>query len=143
KKISEELGDLVFLGVFCLELLRDQSGIGIDQSLRAAADKLIRRHPHVYGDVRVEGGDAAYHQWQHIKQREQGTKSLLGEQPPGLAALAAAHPTQEQAGGVGFDCPDLTGLPTTAREEVREGDLELRGEPADEADGAPRPPPPE
>jgi len=143
KKISEELGDLVFLGVFCLELLRDQSGIGIDQSLRAAADKLIRRHPHVYGDARVEGGDAAYHQWQHIKQKEQGTKSLLGEQPPGLAALVAAYRTQEKAGAVGFDWPDVTGPLSKVREEVSEVERELRLDTVEQADGTPKPPPPE
>jgi MazG family protein len=120
EKISEELGDLVFLGVFCLELLRERSGIGIEQSLRAAADKLIRRHPHVYGDARVDDGDAAYHQWQHIKQREQGTSSLLGEQPPGLAALVAAYRVQEKAGAVGFDWPAVAGPLGKVREEVHE-----------------------
>ena len=124
-KISEELGDLVFLGIFCLELLRDQHGVGIDQALRGAADKLIRRHPHVYGDVRVEGGDAAYHQWQHIKQREQGTLSLLGEQPSGLAALVAAYRTQEKAGAVGFDWPDVEGPMAKVREEIGEIEREL------------------
>ena len=124
-KISEELGDLVFLGIFCLELLRDQSGTGIEQALRGAADKLIRRHPHVYGDAKVEGGDAAYHQWQHIKQREQGTRSLLGEQPPGLAALVAAYRTQEKAGAVGFDWPDVSGPMAKVREEVGEIEREL------------------
>jgi MazG family protein len=125
-KVSEELGDLVFLGVFCLELLRDEHGIGIEQALRGAADKLIRRHPHVYGDARVEGGDAAYHQWQHIKQKEQGTSSLLGEQPPGLAALVTAYRTQEKAGAVGFDWPDVSGPMAKVREEIGEIERELK-----------------
>jgi tetrapyrrole methylase family protein / MazG family protein len=125
-KIAEELGDVVFLGIFCLELLRDQAGIGIDQALRGAADKLIRRHPHVYGNTKVEDTDAAYHQWQHIKQREQGTRSLLGDQPPGLAALVAAYRTQEKAGAVGFDWPDVTGPLAKVREEIRELEGELQ-----------------
>lgn len=118
--IAEELGDHVFLGIFCLELLRERAGIGIAESLERAADKLIRRHPHVYGDASVDDGDAAYHQWQQIKQREQGSGSLLGSQPPGLAALVAAYRTQEKAGAVGFDWPEVSGPKAKVREEVSE-----------------------
>jgi len=119
-EIAEELGDHVFLGIFCLELLRDRAGIGIAEALERASDKLIRRHPHVYGDARVDDGDAAYHQWQQIKQREQGSVSLLGKQPPGLAALVAAYRTQEKAGAVGFDWPEVSGPMAKVREEISE-----------------------
>ena len=125
EKIAEEFGDLVFLGIFCLELLRERSGVGIDQALAGAADKLIRRHPHVYGEAKVKDGDAAYHQWQQIKQREQGTSSLLGEQPPGLAALIAAYRTQEKASAVGFDWPEAAGPLAKVREEVEEIEREV------------------
>lgn len=126
-QIAEELGDHVFLGVFCLELLREKSGIGIAEALERAADKLIRRHPHVYGDASVPDGQAAYHQWQQIKQREQGNRSLLGEQPPGLAALVAAYRTQEKAGAVGFDWPEASGPLAKVREEIGEVEGEMAG----------------
>jgi tetrapyrrole methylase family protein/MazG family protein len=119
-KIAEELGDHVFLGLFCLELLRERAGIGIAEGLERGADKLIRRHPHVYADAKVADGDAAYHQWQQIKQREQGAGSLLGEQPPGLAALVAAYRTQEKAGAVGFDWPEVSGPLAKVQEEIAE-----------------------
>jgi MazG family protein len=119
-KIAEELGDHVFLGIFCMELLRERAGVGIAESLERAADKLIRRHPHVYGEAVVADGDAAYHQWQQIKQREQGSGSLLGEQPPGLAALVSAYRTQEKAGAVGFDWPEVSGPVAKVREEIGE-----------------------
>ena len=61
-KIAEELGDLAFLAIFCLEILGER-GVGLAEGLERAAAKLIRRHPHVYGDTRVEDGDAAYRQW--------------------------------------------------------------------------------
>ena len=125
-KIAEELGDLVFLGIFCLELLRDRHGIGLDAALEGAAGKLIRRHPHVYGDATVKDGDAAYHQWQEIKQKEQGTASLLGGQPPGLAALVAAYRSQEKAAAVGFDWPAASGPLAKVREETAEIEREVQ-----------------
>jgi tetrapyrrole methylase family protein/MazG family protein len=117
--IAEELGDHVFLGIFCLEVLRERSGIGVAESLDRAADKLIRRHPHVYGEALVRDGDAAYQQWQEIKKREHGG-SLLGGQPPGLAALVAAFRSQEKASVVGFDWPEASGPLAKVREEVEE-----------------------
>lgn len=127
EKIAEELGDHVFLGVFCLELLRERTGIGIAEALERAADKLIRRHPHVYGEASIADGDAAYHQWQQIKQREQGARSLLGDQPPGMAALVAAYRTQEKAGAVGFDWPEVSGPLAKVREEADEVERAMHG----------------
>ena len=117
--IAEELGDHVFLGIFCLEMLRERSGIGLAESLDGAADKLIRRHPHVYGGNAVRDGEAAYHQWQQIKKQEHGG-SLLGGQPPGLAALVAAYRSQEKASAVGFDWPEASGPLAKVKEEVQE-----------------------
>ncbi|HEY3215352.1 MAG TPA: nucleoside triphosphate pyrophosphohydrolase [Candidatus Eisenbacteria bacterium] len=127
-KIAEELGDLAFLVIFCLELLREKAGVGIPEALERAAQKLIRRHPHVYGDANVADGDAAYRQWQEIKQGEQGTRSLLGEQPRGLPALVAAYRVQEKAGAVGFDWPEATGALGKVREELAEIEQELSGD---------------
>ena len=62
--VAEELGDLAFLAIFCLELLGEQKGPGLADALERAAAKLIRRHPHVYGDTKLAGGEAAFRQWQ-------------------------------------------------------------------------------
>jgi nucleoside triphosphate diphosphatase len=129
--IAEELGDLGFLVIFCLDLLRDEHGIEPAEALERAAQKLIRRHPHVYGDRVVEGGAAAYRQWQEIKKAEKIAKggasdaSLLGEQPKGLPALIAAFRIQEKAGAVGFDWPDVSGPLAKVREEVGEVEAAL------------------
>jgi MazG family protein len=119
---AEELGDLAFLVMFCLELLGERSGIGLEGALERASDKLIRRHPHVYGGPAVRDGEAAYQQWQEIKKAEKGGRatSLLGEQPKGLAALVSAYRLQEKAAAVGFDWPDLQGPMDKVREEVAE-----------------------
>jgi MazG family protein len=128
--IAEELGDLAFLAIFCLELLGERGGPGLSDSLERAAAKLIRRHPHVYGDASVKDGDAAYRQWQEIKKQEKGDRdaSLLGEQPKGLPALVAAYRTQEKAGAVGFDWPDTSGALAKVREEVGEVEREVGGD---------------
>jgi MazG family protein len=119
--IAEELGDLAFLSIFCLELLGERGGPGLADAMDRAADKLIRRHPHVYGDAKVTGGDAAYQQWQEIKKQEKGGKgSLLGEQPKGLPALVAAYRVQEKAAAVGFDWPTPDGALAKVREETEE-----------------------
>ena len=119
--IAEELGDLAFLAIFCLEQLSDRGKLTLADGLNRAADKLIRRHPHVYGDTQISNGDAAYRQWQETKQGEKGGKgSLLGEQPRGLPALVGAYRVQEKAAAVGFDWPSPDGPLRKVREELDE-----------------------
>lgn len=140
---AEELGDLGFLVIFCLELLGERNGYGLQRALDMASDKLVRRHPHVYGGAKVEDGEAAYKQWQEIKkaekQRHDAPPSLLGEQPKGLPALVAAYRLQEKAAAVGFDWPDLSGPLDKMREELGEIEhaLALRGGTVSGADSDP------
>jgi len=121
---AEELGDLAFLVIFCLELLGERSGIGLASAFEQASDKLVRRHPHVYGGAPVADGARAYQQWQEIKKTEKSRSgaapTLLGESPKGLAALVAAYRLQEKAAAVGFDWPSLEGPVTKIREETAE-----------------------
>lgn len=121
---AEELGDLGFLVIFCLELLGERSGLGLARALELAGEKLIRRHPHVYGDAVVHDGEQAYRQWQEIKKAEKSRSdappSLLGEQPKGLPALVAAYRLQEKAAAVGFDWPNLQGALAKIHEETLE-----------------------
>src|SRR5262249_27752247 len=119
---AEELGDLGFLVIFCLELTGERWGVGLAQAFERAAEKLIRRHPHVYGDARVADGEAAYRQWQEIKKSEKSdaAASLLGEQPKGLPSLVAAYRLQGRAAAVGFDWPTPDGPLAKVREETDE-----------------------
>jgi MazG family protein len=127
--IAEELGDLMFLSVFCLELLAEKHGLGIAEAMERAADKLIRRHPHVFGTTEIADGDAAYRQWQEIKRREKGGNgSLLGETPRGLPALVAAYRLQEKAGAIGFDWPNADGAFDKIREELEEVEVARAGD---------------
>ena len=132
--IAEELGDLAFLSIFCLELLGERTPLGIADSLERAAQKLIRRHPHVYGNADLEGGDAAFRQWQEIKKQERGdAASLLGLVPKGLPALVAAYRIQEKAAAVGFDWPTATGALAKIREEIAELEQALEASASPEA----------
>jgi len=137
--IAEELGDLAFLVIFCLDLLREEHGIEPAEALEGAAQKLIRRHPHVYGDTTIKDGDAAYRQWQEIKRAEKGDEksSLLGEQPKGLPALVAAYRIQEKAGAVGFDWHDPTGPLKKVREEIGEVERAMAASGAGQPDTTP------
>lgn len=128
--VAEELGDLAFLSIFCLELLAERGGPGLAEAFERAAEKLVRRHPHVYGTATVGDGEAAYRQWQEIKKAEKGggDRSLLGEIPKGLPALVAAYRVQEKAGAVGFDWPDVAGPLAKLREETAEIERELGGD---------------
>ncbi len=137
----EELGDLAFLVMFCLELTGERWDTGLAAALDAASDKLIRRHPHVYGGARVADGEAAYRQWQELKKAEKGdaAESLLGEQPKGLAALVAAYRLQEKAAAVGFDWPTPAGPLGKVREETDEVARAMPGSPATPARATPNP----
>ncbi len=118
----EELGDLAFIVLFLLELTQERWGLGIEAGFGRAAAKLIRRHPHVYGDAKVTDGEDAYRQWQEIKKAEKKdqTASMLGEQPKGLPALIAAYRLQEKAAAVGFEWPTPDGSLGKVREETEE-----------------------
>jgi len=117
---AEELGDVTFLAIFCLELLAERGGPGIAEAIERTSAKLIRRHPHVYADAQVQSGEGAYRQWQEIKKAEKQNGTLLGEPPKGLAALVAAYRTQEKAAAVGFDWPSTDGPLGKVREELEE-----------------------
>ncbi len=125
----EELGDLLFLALFCLELSEERWGVGIAAALDRASDKLVRRHPHVYGDKRLQDGESAFQQWQEIKKAEKAGRaepaSLIGEIPKALPALVASFRVQEKAAAVGFDWPDSEGPLAKVREEVEEIDQAL------------------
>jgi nucleoside triphosphate diphosphatase len=128
--IAEELGDLAFLAVFCMELLSERGGPGLAESFENAAQKLIRRHPHVYGDAKVADGDAAYRQWQEIKRSERpdAPVSLLGKEPKGLPALVTAYRVQEKAAAVGFDWAEAASAVAKLHEEISEVEQAAAGD---------------
>jgi MazG family protein len=121
ESIREELGDLFYLLVFA-SALGGKSGLSTDLPvvLREAADKLVRRHPHVFGSTDIAGAKAAFQQWEEIKKQELQAKTVLGRRPSGLPALTTAFRIQEKAAAVHFEWSDVRGALAKIREEIDE-----------------------
>jgi tetrapyrrole methylase family protein/MazG family protein/ATP diphosphatase len=126
-ELRTELGDLLLQVVFVGELARNEGAFGPDDVVAAICDKLVRRHPHVFGDEKIEGAKEVLRNWERIKANEQGTKKkdkggILGGVPRSLPALTRAQRIGEKVARVGFDWPDARGSRTKVAEEVGELD---------------------
>ena len=120
-----EIGDFIFEGVFLARIAEDEGRFTVADSLRAICDKLIRRHPHVFGDASgVETPRRVVEQWEQIKAREQKdagkTRSLLGGIPRALPALLRAHEIGIRAAAVGFDWNRTSDVVDKIDEELAE-----------------------
>jgi MazG family protein len=127
--IAEELGDL-FLLVTMLAYMHQQEGaFSIAEALNRVSEKIIRRHPHVFGDVKVKDSDEVLKNWARIKVEQEGRKpkdSLLDEVSRGLPPLDRAWKLQKKAAKAGFDWPDMAGVIEKIREELGEAEEAIR-----------------
>lgn len=128
-ELKEELGDLLLQVVFLGELARARGAFGPDDVVVGIVDKLVRRHPHVFGDVAIEGEGAAervLENWEKIKAGERLGKAdkrgVLDSVPRSLPALVRAQRIGEKVRRVGFDWPDPTGPRAKVDEELSEFD---------------------
>ena len=131
----EELGDLLLQIVFQSELRFTEGQFGIDDVARGIVEKLVRRHPHVFGDVQVSGSDDVLANWAKLKATEKAEKGKHGALhgiPRSAPALLRATRAGEKAGAVGFDFPDADGPRAKVDEELREFDeARARGDAAE------------
>jgi MazG family protein len=119
-RIREELGDLLLQVVFHAEMARDAGTFDIDDVAEAITAKLVRRHPHVFGDLEVDSAAQVLLNWERIKSEEKGEHPVDEEIPATLPALARAAKVQRRAAGSGFDWRTLEGALSKVREEVEE-----------------------
>ncbi|MGB3852637.1 MAG: nucleoside triphosphate pyrophosphohydrolase [Tunicatimonas sp.] len=127
-EVQKELGDLALHLVFYAKIASEQGAFTITEVLEGISDKLVRRHPHVYGDVTADDAGTVERNWEQIKLQEKGAvkKTVLGGVPPSLPALLKAYRMQEKARGVGFDWEHGEQVWEKVQEELQEFKEELR-----------------
>jgi len=117
-----ELGDLLFQ-VYFLSLLLEERGEGdLESVARDVHAKLVRRHPHVFGDADARTPGRVRERWEALKTEQEGRKGIFHDVPDALPALLQARKVQRRAAAVGYDWPDLEGPLAKVREEL--GELE-------------------
>src|SRR5581483_6334519 len=119
KKIEEELGDVLFQVVFHARLAQEKGAYDVGTVAHGIAEKLFRRHPHVFAGGPVDGVAGVLASWEQLKKKE-GRKSALDGVPLAMPALLRAQRLQEKAARVGFDWPDTSGPLGKLDEEIRE-----------------------
>jgi MazG family protein len=117
--IKEETGDLLLHMVFYAKLGEEQGAFDIGSALHAICDKLVARHPHIYGDVQVKDDEEVKQNWEQLKLKE-GKKSLLSGVPSGLPALVKAYRLQDKTKQVGFEWENTGQVWEKVTEEVGE-----------------------
>jgi MazG family protein len=118
-ELKNELGDLLLHVVFHTIIASESNGFTIDEVIDSIQSKLIRRHPHVFGDVKVSGAQEVKKNWEEIK-LEEGRNSVLDGVPEMLPALQRAHRLQEKASKVGFDWEKKEDVWKKVIEEIEE-----------------------
>lgn len=122
-EICKELGDILLHIVFYAQMGSELEGddkFDIDDIIRKLNEKLIRRHPHIYGDTNAESPDDVKQNWEKIKLSNEGRKSVLEGVPKSLPAMIKAYRIQDKAHGVGFDWDDKNQVWDKVMEELDE-----------------------
>ena len=128
EEVKEELGDLMLHLTFYARLAAEKKAFDMASVLNGICDKLIRRHPHIYGDTLAEDEATVKANWEQIKLKEKGNTSVLGGVPRSLPALVKAMRIQEKASGVGFDWENGDQVWDKVEEEIKEFKAENQAE---------------
>ncbi len=123
-KIKKELGDILLHIVFYARIASETKTFNITDVINSLCEKLIHRHPHIYGDVKVENEEQVKENWEKLKLKE-GNKSVLGGVPGSLPAIVKAARIQEKARAVGFDWDNATQVWAKVNEELGEFKAEV------------------
>lgn len=124
-EVKKELGDIMLHMVFYARIADELKRFDISEVLHGICDKLVHRHPHIYGDVQADDEEAVKQNWEKIKLKEKGNQSVLGGVPKSLPALVKAMRIQEKARGVGFDWDNKEQVWEKVQEELGEFKAEV------------------
>ena len=124
-ELKKELGDMLLHILFHTDLARENGHFNLKDVIDSESEKLIYRHPHVFGDTKVDDAEHVSRNWEQLKRREKGRNSVLDGVPVSLPALQRAARIQERASKVGFDWTDSKSVWKKVREEVFEFEAEL------------------
>ena len=127
QEVKKELGDLLLHIVFYAKIGSETGDFDIADVANGVCDKLIIRHPHIYGDVKVDNEEDVKRNWEKIKLKE-GNKSVLGGVPKSLPALVKASRIQDKAAGVGFDWDNIDDVFAKVKEEIEELHTEVKAQ---------------
>ncbi|NNF35391.1 MAG: nucleoside triphosphate pyrophosphohydrolase [Saprospiraceae bacterium] len=119
QEIKEEIGDLMLHMVFYSKIGEETGSFDITSALHGVCDKLVQRHPHIYGDVKVSGEAEVKKNWEQIKMKE-GKKSVLSGVPQSLPAMIKAYRMQEKTAQVGFEWDHIAQVWDKVEEEIEE-----------------------
>ncbi len=120
EKLKEELGDLLLQIVFHAEISKEEGKFDIEDVSESINEKLIRRHPHVFGDTKAKTPDVVLRNWEKIKKKEKEGKSTFDGVPKILPALLKSYRLQEKASRVGFDWEESIEVEKKIKEEWKE-----------------------
>lgn len=118
-EIKEELGDIMLHMVFYAKIAEEKKAFDIADAINACCDKLVHRHPHIYGDVKVNGEEDVMKNWEQLKLAE-GKKSVLSGVPKSLPAMVKAYRMQEKTAQVGFEWENAEQVWEKVEEEMAE-----------------------
>ena len=135
-KLLDELGDLLYQVYFLALLLEEQGQGDLEQAARAVHAKLVRRHPHVFGDEEARTAGRVRENWERIKRNDEGREGIFHDVPESLPALLYARKLQRRAAAIDFEYPDTDGALADLDDELRELKEALvgAGEPDPEAE---------
>lgn len=133
-EVKKELGDLLLHIVFYAKMGSEQGKFDIANVINSLCQKLIYRHPHVFGDEKANSAEAVLQNWEQLKLKEKGRKpSVLSGVPKSLPALVKAYRIQDKTHSVGFDWPEREQVWAKVEEELQEFKTELQADPSSKA----------
>ncbi len=135
ESIKEELGDLLFQVIFACRITTERGAFGLDEVIDSTIEKMVRRHPHVFGDTRADTATEVLKHWAEIKKQEKKGSEEAGHLsgvPHAMPALLRAHKISQKASRAGFDWKDVDHVLKKVSEEVSEFDQAVRAGNAEE-----------